>query len=423
MDKRTFLKSAGLIGLGGMLSLDGLAQMVNSVSSVPSTKLAGDEDFWASIRKGYRLKPDYINLENGYYCFLPEQVLEKFIEHVREVNYQGSYYMRTVQHENKKAIASKLAAIADCSPDELIITRNTTESLDMIIGGLDWKPGDEAVLAEQDYGTMRNMFKQVSKRYGVINKVLSVPNHPQSDEEIVNLYASAITDKTKLLMVCHMINITGQILPVRKICDMAHEKGVQVMVDGAHSYAHFEFSIRDLDCDYFGSSLHKWLSAPLGSGILYVKKENIEKVWPLLASGEKEPDDISRLNHTGTHPVHTDLAIADAIDFYNIIGGERKEARLRFIQNYCTSKVRDLPNVLVNTPADPARSCGIANAGIIGMNPKEMAEILHNKYNIYTVGINGAGVHGCRITPNVYTTMKELDQLVNAIAELSSRKS
>jgi selenocysteine lyase/cysteine desulfurase len=168
MDKRTFLKSAGLIGLGGMLSLDGLAQMVNSVSSVPSTKLAGDEDFWASIRKGYRLKPDYINLENGYYCFLPEQVLEKFIEHVREVNYQGSYYMRTVQHENKKAIASKLAAIADCSPDELIITRNTTESLDMIIGGLDWKPGDEAVLAEQDYGAMLNMFKQVSKRYGVI---------------------------------------------------------------------------------------------------------------------------------------------------------------------------------------------------------------------------------------------------------------
>ena len=418
MDKRTFLKTAGLMGLGGMLSFDGLAQMVNNVSSVPSTELAGDEDFWASIRKGYRLKPDYINLENGYYCFLPEQVLEKFIEHVREVNYQGSYYMRTVRHENNKSIAAKLAAIADCSPEELIITRNTTESLDMIIGGLDWKTGDEAVLAEQDYGAMRNMFKQVSKRYGVTNRVLSIPNHPQSDEEIVNLYASAITDKTKLLMVCHMINITGQILPIRKICDMAHEKGVQVMVDGAHSFAHFEFSIQDLDCDYFGSSLHKWLSAPLGSGILYVKKENINKVWPLIAPGEKEPDDISRLNHIGTHPVHTDLAISDAIDFYNIIGAERKEARLRFLQNYWTSKVRDLPHILVNTPADPSRSCGIANAGIRGMKPSEMAEILHKKYNIYTVGIDGAGVHGCRITPNVYTTTEELDLLVNALSEL-----
>jgi len=418
MDKRTFLRTAGLIGMGGMLSLESLAQMVNRVSSVPSTELAGDEDFWASIRKGYRLKPDYINLENGYYCFLPEQVLEKFIEHVREVNYQGSYYMRTVRHENNKSIAAKLAAIADCSPEELIITRNTTESLDMIIGGLDWKTGDEAVLAEQDYGAMRNMFKQVSKRYGVINRVLSIPNHPRSDEEIVNLYASAITDKTKLLMICHMINITGQILPVRKICDMAHEKGVQVMVDGAHSFAHFKFSIQDLDCDYFGSSLHKWLSAPLGSGILYVKKENINKVWPLIAPGEKEPDDISRLNHIGTHPVHTDLAISDAIDFYNIIGAERKEARLRFIQNYWTSKVRDLPHILVNTPADPSRSCGIANAGIKGMKPSEMAEILHKKYNIYTVGIDGAGVHGCRITPNVYTTTEELDLLVNALSEL-----
>jgi len=405
--------------MGGMLSLDGLAQLFNSVSSVPSAELAGDEDFWDSIREGYRLKPDYINLENGYYNFQPEQVLEKFIEHVREVNYQGSYYMRTVQWENKNAVAAKLAAIGDCSPDELVVTRNTTESLDMIIGGLDWKPGDEAVMADQDYGAMLNMFTQVSNRYGIINKRISVPNLPHSDEEIVDLYASAITDKTKLLMVCHMINITGHILPIRKICDMAHEKGVPVMVDGAHSFAHFEFSIRDLDCDYFGSSLHKWLSAPLGSGILYVKKENIGKVWPLIAPGKKEPDDISRLNHIGTHPVHTDLAIADAIDFYNIIGAERKEIRLRFIQNYWSSKVRDLPNVLVNTPADPARSCGIGNVGIKGLNPRDMADILHKKYGIYTVGIDGAGVHGCRISPNVYTTTAELDQLVDAIFELS----
>ena len=179
MDKRTFLKNAGLVGFGGMLSIDSLAELVKSVSAVSSTELAGDEDFWASIRKGYKLKPDYINLENGYYNFLPEQVLEKFIGHVREINFQGSYYMRTVQFENKKAMAAKLAAVAGCSPDELIITRNTTESLDMIIGGLDWKPGDEAVMAEQDYPAMLEMFKQVSKRYGVINKVVSVPNHPQ----------------------------------------------------------------------------------------------------------------------------------------------------------------------------------------------------------------------------------------------------
>jgi selenocysteine lyase/cysteine desulfurase len=248
--------------------------------------------------------------------------------------------------------------------------------------------------------------------------VVSVPNLPQSDDEIVNLYASAITDKTKLLMVCHMINITGQILPVRKICDMAHSKGVEVMVDGAHSFAHIKFSIPELNCDYFGSSLHKWLSVPLGAGILYVKKEKIGNVWPLIAEGERKPDDISRLNHIGTHPAHTDLAIADAIDFYNIIGGERKEARLRFLQNYWTSKVRDLPNVLVNTPSDPVRSCGIANVGIRGMKPSDMNDSLFSKYKIYTVPIDGAGVHGCRITPNVYTTTAELDVLVKALTEL-----
>jgi selenocysteine lyase/cysteine desulfurase len=418
MDKRTFLRSMGLIGLGGMLSIDSLAELVKSKSSVPSAELAGDEEFWTSIRKGYKLKPAFINLENGYYNFLPEQILEKFIGHVREINFQGSYYMRTVQFDNKKSMAAKLAALAGCSSDELIVTRNTTESLDMIIGGQDWKPGDEAVMAEQDYGAMLEMFNQVSKRYGVIKKVVSVPNHPQSDDEIVNLYASAISEKTKLLMVCHMINITGQILPVRKICDMAHQRGVQVMVDGAHSFAHFKFTIPELNCDYFASSLHKWLSVPLGSGILYVKREKIGNVWPLLAEGERKPDDISRLNHIGTHPAHTDLTISDAIDFYNIIGVERKEARLRFLKNYWTSKVRDLPNVILNTPADPTRSCGIANVGLKSMKPSELGDILFSKYTIYTAPIDGAGVHGCRITPNVYTTTADLDVLVKALSEL-----
>jgi selenocysteine lyase/cysteine desulfurase len=418
MDKRTFLKNAGLVGLGGMLSMESLAKMFESVSAVSPALLAEEEDFWATIRQGYRLKPDFINLENGYYNFIPEQVLERFIEHVREVNYHGSWYMRTKKVEDKKAMAAKLAAVAGCSPDELIVTRNTTESLDMIIGGLDWNPGDEAVYAEQDYGSMRDMFSQVAKRYGVVNKVVSVPNHPESDEEVVNLYASAITGKTKLLMICHMINITGQILPVRKICDMAHKRGVEVMVDGAHAFGHFAFTIPDLHCDYYGSSLHKWMSVPLGAGILYVQKDKIGKIWPLLASGEKKQDDISRLNHVGTHPAHTDLAIADALDFYHMIGIERKEARLRFLQNYWTSKVRDLPHVIINTPSDPARACGIANAGIKGMKPSDLAEKLFKNYKIYTAAINGAGVHGCRVTPNVYTSTAELDVLVKAFTEL-----
>ncbi len=311
-----------------------------------------------------------------------------------------------------------LAGLAGCPEDELVITRNTTESLDMVIGGLDWKPGDEAVMAEQDYPAMLNMFKQVAARYGVVNKIISVPNHPGTDEEIVSLYADAITDKTRLLMICHMINITGQILPVKKICDMAHSKGVEVMVDGAHAFGHFRFTIPELSCDYYGSSLHKWLSVPLGSGILWVIKDKIRKIWPLIASGVSDPDNISRLNHTGTNPVYTDLTVQESIDYYRMLGAERKELRLRHLQQYWTGKVRDLPHIILNTPSDPQRSCAIANVGVKGITPGELGDILLKKYRIYCAPIDGASVHGCRITPNVYTTLKELDVLVKALKEL-----
>lgn len=220
-------------------------------------------------------------------------------------------------------------------------------------------------------------------------------------------------------MVCHMINITGQILPVKKICDMAHKKGVLVMVDGAHTFAHLNFKIPELGADFYGCSLHKWLSAPLGCGLLYVKKEHINKVWPLLAEHDKQDDDILKLNHTGTHPVATDLAIENAIDFYTLIGASTKEARLRYLQQYWTKQVRDIPNVDVATPVEPQRACAIANVGIKGMKPKDMAATLLNKYGVYTVAIDNAGVHGCRITPNVFTTTKQLDIFAAAISEMA----
>lgn len=419
MDKRTFLKSLPAIGLGASPFLNQFQKLMDNVAGIPPAQLAEDEDFWDKIRASYKLKPDYINLENGYYCFLPEDTLENFIKHVREVNYQGSYYMRTVQWDNKKNIATKLAQMADCKPEELIITRNTTESLDTIIGGFPWKAGDEAVMANQDYGAMLNMFKMVEKRFGIVRKVIDVPMNPKSDEEVVAAYEKAITPKTRLLMVCHIVNITGHILPIKKICEMAHAKGVEVMVDGAHAFGHFNFSINDLNCDYYGTSLHKWLSVPLGAGFLYVKTGKSDQIWPLFAEGKREPNDLSRLNHTGTHPVHTDLAIDNAIDYHNAIGGERKEARLRYIQNYWTDKVRGMDHVILNTPEDPARSCGIANVGLKGMKPGEMAKRLLEDHKIWTVAIDGAGVHGCRISPNVYTSTDELDTFVNALKSMA----
>lgn len=419
MDKRKFLQSLTAAAVATPFSLESFAALSRKLAAIPIADTSSDDAFWLSMRGGYRLKPDYINLENGYYNILPEVLLEKYIQHIREVNYQGSYYMRTVQFDNKKRMAELLAALTGCPADELILTRNTTESLDMIIGGYPWNAGDEAVMAEQDYGAMLEMFKQVAKRNGVVNKIISIPNHPQSDEEIVQLYANAITPKTRLLMVCHMINITGQILPIRKICEMAHSKGVEVMVDGAHAIAQIPFAIPDLLCDYYGASLHKWLSVPLGVGMLYVKKQHIQKIWPLLAEGDRPLGDISKLNHLGTHPVHSDLAIADAIEFYKMIGAERKEARLRFLQTYWTSRVASIPGIVLNTPTSANRSCAIANVGIKNMKPSLLAETLLKNYKIWTVAIDYANVQGCRITPNIYTTTGELDQLVKALTELA----
>jgi selenocysteine lyase/cysteine desulfurase len=420
MDKRSFLKSLTLLGLGTSVTANAFEKVLSDVAHLTPQAVAKDEDFWERIRKGYKLKQDYINLENGYYCFLPQEILEGQINHIREVNYQGSYYMRTVQWDNKKSMAAKLAELAGCSKEELIITRNTTESLDLVIGGIHWSAGDEAVMAEQDYGAMLNHFKLMEKRYGIVNKIVSIPNHPKSDEEIVEIYSNAITEKTKLLMVCHMINITGQILPIRKICDMAHERGVDVMVDGAHAFAHINFSIADLGCDYYGTSLHKWLSVPLGAGFLYVKKGKVSQVWPLFAEDEGDPNDIYQLNHIGTHPVHTDLSISNAIEFYLKIGRDRKEERLRYLQRYWSDKVRNVPGVVVNTPQELSRSCGIANVGIKSMKPNDLADTLMTKYKIYTVAINRGIVQGCRITPNIYTTSQELDFFVKAIKELAA---
>jgi selenocysteine lyase/cysteine desulfurase len=416
MHKREFLRTLGGASLGLLLGDRVWAQYAER----PPQALASDDEFWTLIRGKYRLKPDYINLENGYFSMQAQPVLETFINRVREINYEESYYMRTRQYDDKLAVRKRLAAMAGCSPEELIITRNTTESLDTVIAGFDWKPGDEAVMAAQDYGAMLDMFRLQERRHGMVNKIVSLPLDPASDAELVQLYENAITPRTRLLMVCHMVNITGQIMPVRAIVDMAHSKGVEVMVDGAHAFAQIDFKIPDLACDYYGASLHKWLGTPLGAGILYVRADRIAKLWPIYADLSMADTDIRKLNHTGTHPVHTDLTIDAAIDFHEMIGVQRKEARLRYLQNYWTSRVRGTPNVMLNTPTDPRRSCAIANVGIKGISPATLAKTLLDKYKVWTVAIDTANVHGVRITPQVFITTAELDTFVRALKEIAA---
>jgi selenocysteine lyase/cysteine desulfurase len=416
VNKREFVLTLGGASLAALFGEDLWAQY----TALPPAHLAQDEPFWARIRRQYLLKPDYINLEHGYYSMQSQPVLEAFIRHVREVNREASHYMRTRQFDDKNAVRARIAQLSGVPAEEMIVTRNTTESLDTVIAGFDWHAGDEAVMAAQDYGAMLDMFRLQARRYGMVNRVVSLPMDPQSDEEVVQLYESAITARTRLLMCCHLVNITGHILPVAKIADMAHRHGVQVMVDGAHAFGHLAFAIPDLRCDYYAASLHKWLGSPLGTGMLWVKRERIRDLWPVFADMSMADDDIRKLNHTGTHPVHSDLGLSDAIDFHLSIGIERKEARLRHLQRHWTDQVRGHPGIILNTPTDPARSCGIANVGVPRMAPADLARTLLERYHIWTVAIDGAGVRGARITPHVFITPSELDQLVRALKELAA---
>ena len=418
MKKRDFIKRFGALGLMPF-SQSIKYTSLNKIENLLNTENLSDNDFWKLVRSQYDLHPDFINLESGYYNIIPKPTLKKQIEHIKRVNLEGSFYMRKSRFKDKSTITSELANFVGCDSKNLVVTRNTTESLDLIISGFPWKSGDEAIYASQDYGAMQDMFEQIGKRHGVVLKKVSVPNHPKNDTELISLYESQITSKTRLIMISHMVNITGQILPVKKICDMAHSHGVEVLVDGAHCVGHFNFKIDSLNCDYYGSSLHKWLATPLGAGLLYVNNKHIPKIWPLIADHEKDPNKIQRLSHTGTHPVSTDLTIIDAIEYLNSIGIKKKESRLRFLKTYWQNALKDESNIVINTPFDPQRSCGIGNVGLKNMKPETLAKRLYEEFGIFTVAIDYANVKGCRITPNIFTSENELDTFINAMKSLA----
>ena len=418
MKKRDFIKRFGALGLIPFNHSIRYTSL-NKTENLLNTEDLSDNDFWKLVRSQYDLHPDFINLESGYYNIIPKPTLKKQIEYIKRVNLEGSFYMRKSRFKDKSTITSELANFVGCDSKNLVVTRNTTESLDLIISGFPWKSGDEAIYASQDYGAMQDMFEQIGKRHGVVLKKVSVPNHPKNDTELISLYESQITSKTRLIMISHMVNITGQILPVKKICDMAHSHGVEVLVDGAHCVGHFNFKIDSLNCDYYGSSLHKWLATPLGAGLLYVNNKHIPKIWPLIADHEKDPNKIQRLSHTGTHPVSTDLTIIDAIEYLNSIGIKKKESRLRFLKTYWQNALKDESNIVINTPFDPQRSCGIGNVGLKNMKPETLAKRLYEEFGIFTVAIDYANVKGCRITPNIFTSENELDTFINAMKSLA----
>lgn len=426
--RRNFFYTAGGIG-AGLLGLplwseplfDQLQDAAKNIAHLSPEEAATAEDFWYLIQKAYRQSPHFINLENGYFSPQPLEVMQAQADNIKMINEIPSFYMRRRQFEEKAGVKKQLADLAGCSPEEIVVTRNTTESLDTIIAGIDFAPGDEAIMCDQDYGSMLEAFEQQARRRGLVNRFIELPLHPTSDEEIVSRYESAITGKTKIILVTHLINISGQVLPVRKIADMAHKHGVEVLCDGAHSFAQLDFKIPDLHCDYYGASLHKWLCCPLGAGILYVKKDKISGVWPLFGDTTWPADDIRKFEHIGTHPVSTNLTISNAIKFHQSIGAARKEARLKYLQSYWTSQVRNVPGIILNTPEASQRHGAIANVAVEGLSPNELADQLYNRFNIFTVAINNPSVKGVRITPHLYTRLEDLDTLVKGLKTLANK--
>jgi selenocysteine lyase/cysteine desulfurase len=429
-NRRNFLHQLATLGIGSAVlpwlpdkaSREMLAKHVRKLEQVSAAHAATDEEFWNLIQLAFRQSSQFLNLENGYFSPQPTRVLEAQEEYIRRINETPAFYMRTQMETDREEARARLAGLAGCSPEEIAITRNTTESLDTIIAGIDFEPGQEAIMSNQDYGSMVEAFHQQKRRRGLVCNIIDLPMHPANDSEIVERYEQAITDRTRIMLVTHLINITGQVLPVKKIADMARSRGVEVMVDGAHSFAQLEFNIPDLGCDYFGASLHKWLCCPLGAGILYVRKDRIKNVWPLFGDVSKSADDIRKFEHYGTHPAATTIAISDAIRFHELIGPTRKQDRLRYLKAYWTSKIKDIPGVRLNTPDAPNRSSAIANIAIEGLTPHQLAGRLYDEFRIYTVAIDHPVVKGVRITPHLYTRLTDLEKLVEAIRQISESR-
>ncbi len=380
---------------------------------------ATDEDFWGWIREAYTVSPTIINLNNGGVSPQPKVVQDAHIRNYQYCNEGPSYFMWQILDQGREPLREKLAAVCGCDKEEIAINRNATEGLNTIIFGLNLKAGDEVVLTHQDYPNMINAWKQREKRDGIKLVWVDLPLPIEHEHDIVNFYTKAFTDRTKVVMITHLINWTGQIMPVRKIADVAHTRGIEVICDGAHTLAHFDFSIPDLGCDYFATSLHKWMGAPFGSGLMYVKKDKINKIWALLSNNEPDGTDIRKFESLGTRSFASEMAIGAAVDFHEMIGAKRKEARLRFLKNYWVDQLKGLPRISFLQSNAPGMSCAIANISIEGKKPEEVSGELFSKYKIHTVGINWQNIHGVRITPNVYTSLKELDKLSLALKNIA----
>jgi len=390
-----------------------------AVAGAPADSVATDETYWSHIQRAFDVDSTIINLNNGGCSPAPSHVLEGMIRDLRFSNEIPVHHMWNVLEPRIESVRRELAREFGCDPEEMAITRNASESLETLIFGLDLQPGDEVVVTNQNYPRMLTSWDQRVRRDRIVVKAISFPVPPPSAADVVRRFREAITPRTRVIEITHITNLTGQILPVRDVVRMARERGIDVFVDGAHAFAHFPFRRDDLECDYYGTSLHKWLLAPIGTGFLYVRREKQKKIWPLMAAPAKMDQDIRKYEEIGTHPAANHNAIAAALAFHREIGAERKAARLRWLRDRWARRLLAAdPRVKVLTPLDATGSCGIALLHVEGLDTEKLQAHLWEKHRIMTTPIVHPEFNGLRVTPNVYTRPDEVDVFSEKVEEV-----
>jgi selenocysteine lyase/cysteine desulfurase len=385
------------------------------VADLTPAEAAADESYWFAVQQAFDIDRSLINLNNGGVSPSPRIVQAALRRQTELANHAPSRGLWTLQDPKVEHVRTRLARTFGCDREELAITRNASEALQIAINGIDMKPGEEFLTTTQDYPRMVNTIKQRQMREGVGMRQIKLPVPVTSHDDVVKLFADHIRPETRVILLCHIVNITGEILPVRRICRLARDRGILTIVDGAHAFAHFTYSVADLECDYYGTSLHKWLTAPIGTGFLYARKDRIKDLWAMQAPPDPRSADIRKFEEIGTHPAAPRLAIAEALTFYHGIGPKRKEARLRYLRDAWARRLLKHDRVRINTNLDSEHSCGIANVQIEGVDAAALNKYLWGKHKIITTPIKHEDFEGIRVTPNVYTTLREIDIFCEAM--------
>jgi len=423
LTRRSFFRTTGAAGAAAVATFtdEGVARVraaQRRLDGQAAGHAAGAEDYWREIQQAFTLDRTIINLNNGGCCPSPRVVHEALKRYLDISNQAPVYHMWQILEPNIETVRRRLAAEFGCDPEELAITRNASEALQIAQLGIELRKGDEVVTTNQDYGRMLDTWEQRVRRDGITLTKVSFPVPPKSMDELADRLVGRLTAATKVLHFCHITNLTGQIFPVKRICDEARRRGIKTVVDGAHAFAHFPYKAADLGCDYYGTSLHKWLLAPIGTGFLYVRRENIRALWPLTPAAAAKADDIRKFEEIGTHPAANHNAIAEALSFHEGIGIDRKAARLRYLRDRWATRLNEHPRIRLHTNLDPAHSCAIGTVQVTGVPTAKVVARLWDRWRIIATPIVHAEYEGARITPNVYTTIEEIDTFVMAMEEL-----